>query len=223
MVSIVISARNEEASIAAVIEQCRAYGDEVIVMLGNSTDRTREIAAGLGVKVFADNGKGKGAAIRQAISLVSGEITVFIDADGSHDPHDIPKLTCPILRGEVDHVTASRMLGGSSELHGGFEEFLRLTGSAFITTCINRRFNARLSDSQNGFRATRTSVLRQLDLQENGTTIEQEMIIKLLRKGFSIAEVPSHERERVAGRSSIRLGKVWFRYGYSLVKYLFWQ
>ncbi len=57
--------------------------------------------------------------------------------------------------------------GGSSELHGGFDEFFRLAGSSFITACINWRFNCRLSDSQNGFRAIRTTVLRQLDLREN--------------------------------------------------------
>ena len=58
---------------------------------------------------------------------------------------------------DADHVAASRLRGGSSELHGGFDEFLRLAGSSFITACINWRFDCRLSDSQNGFRAIRTS------------------------------------------------------------------
>ena len=89
----------------------------------------------------------------------------------------------PILRGEADHVSASRLMGGSSELHGGFDEFLRLTGSSFITACINWRFRVRLSESQNGFRAIRTDVLQQLPLIEDLTTIEQEMIIRTLRAG----------------------------------------
>ena len=72
-------------------------------------------------------------------------------------------------------------------------------GSSLITACINHRFQVRLSESQNGFRAIRTAVLRDLGLQENITTIEQEMIIKTLKKGYRMAEVPSHEHKRKAG------------------------
>ena len=146
---------------------------------------------------------------------------MFLDADGSHDPEDIPLLVEPILADQADHVSGSRLRGGSSELHGGFDEFFRLAGSSFITACINWRFSCRLSESQNGFRAIRTSVLRQLDLRENSTTIEQEMIIKTLRKGFRMAEVPSHEHPRAHGASHIRVWRSAPRYGYSLVKYLF--
>ena len=114
----------------------------------------------------------------------------------------------------ADHVAASRLRGGSSELHGGFDEFLRLAGSSFITACINWRFNCQLSDSQNGFRAVRTSVLRQLDLRENTTTIEQEMTIKTLQAGVADGgsaepRAPPHARRvahpRVARRAPLRL------------------
>ena len=94
-------------------------------------------------------------------------------------------------------------------------------GSSFITACINHRYKVRLSESQNGFRAIRTRVLRDLDLQENITTIEQEMIIKTLKKGYRMAEVPTHEYCRKSGCSSIKLSKVSFRYVYSLIKYLY--
>jgi dolichol-phosphate mannosyltransferase len=111
-------------------------------------------------------------------------------------------------------------MGGSSELHGGFDEFLRLTGSSFITACINWRFGVRLSESQNGFRAIRTSVARQLDLQDDTTTIEQEMIIKTLRLGFRMAEVPAHEYERLHGASHIVLWRAIPRYAFSLIRHL---
>ena len=113
----------------------------------------------------------------------------------------------------------SRLTGGSSELHGGFDEFLRLTGSSFITACINHRFGVRLSESQNGFRAIRTEVLRSLDLREDITTIEQEMIIKTLKKGYRMAEVPTHEYERKGGCSKVNVRKMALRYIYSLFKY----
>lgn len=220
-VSAVIAAKQEAPSIGDVVRRAQRYAGEIIVALGRSTDGTGEIAAGAGARVIEDAGLGKGDALRRAIPHVRAPITVFLDADGSHDPEDIPLLVEPILLDEADHVSASRLRGGSSELHGGFDEFFRLTGSSFITACINRRFGCRLSDSQNGFRAIRTEVLRRLDLRENGTTIEQEMIIKTLRRGWRMAEVPSHEHPRAHGASHIRVWRSAPRYGYSLVKYLF--
>jgi dolichol-phosphate hexosyltransferase len=220
-ISVVIPTRNEEGMIAEIINGCRPYADELMVVDGHSTDKTREIAEAAGVKVLLDNGKGKGAALRQAAMAVTGDIIVFIDADGSHDPKDIPKLVEPIIKGKADHVSGSRLIGGSSELHGGFDECFRLMGSSFITACINWRFRVVLSESQNGFRAIRTDVIRQLGLQENITTIEQEMIMRTLKKGFRMAEVPTHEHKRKMGYSKISLKRVWFRYVYSMVKYLF--
>ncbi|MCX5899335.1 MAG: glycosyltransferase family 2 protein, partial [Proteobacteria bacterium] len=179
-VTVVIPTLNEEHTLPDVIEGVRPYADEILVVDGHSTDLTREVAEASGVRVILDNRKGKGAALRHVINFVTTEITVFIDADGSHDPADIPKLIYPILKGEADHVSASRLIGGSSELHGGFDEFFRLTGSSLITALINWRFKVKLSESQNGFRAIKTDVMKQLGLQENITTIEQEMIMRTL-------------------------------------------
>jgi len=220
-ISVVIPTLNEESTVAEIIEECKTYADEIIVVDGHSQDRTREVAEGLGVKVILDNKKGKGEALRYAVNFVNGDIIVFIDADGSHDPKDIPKLVEPIIKDEADHVSGSRLIGGSSELHGGFDECFRLMGSSFITACINWRFKVKLSESQNGFRAIKTHTIKQLGLKENITTIEQEMIMKTLKRGFRMAEVPSHEHERKMGYSKISLRKVWFRYVYTLVKYLF--
>ncbi len=220
-ISVVIPALNEEKTITEVIEGCKPYADELIVVDGHSRDRTRQISEEHGAKVILDNNKGKGEAIRHVIGFVTGDIIVFIDADGSHDPNDIPKLVEPIMKEEADHVSGSRLIGGSSELHGGFDECFRLMGSSFITACINWKYKVQLSESQNGFRAIKTDVIKQLDLREDITTIEQEMIMKTLKKGFRMAEVPSHEHKRKQGYSKISLRKVWFRYVFTLVKYLF--
>jgi glycosyltransferase involved in cell wall biosynthesis len=220
-VSVVIAARQEAPSIGGVLDRTRRYADRMVVVVGRSTDGTADVAREHGADVLDDGGLGKGEAMRRAIPEIRTPVAVFLDADGSHDPEDIPLLVEPILAGEADHVSASRLRGGSSELHGGFDEFLRLAGSSFITACINWRFGCQLSDSQNGFRAIRTSVLRQLDLRENTTTIEQEMTIKTLRQGYRMAEAPSHEHRRVHGQSHIRVWRDSPRYGYSLLKYLF--
>lgn len=220
-ISVVIPTKNEESMVGEIIDKCKPYADEVLVVDGHSKDKTREVAKKKGVRVVLDNGKGKGDGLRTAIKEVTGDIIVFIDADFSHDPNDIPALIKPIVEGKADHVTGSRMLGGSDELHGDFEKFFKMVGSDIITLGINYRFNIRLTDSQNGFRALLTKVARKLPLKENITTIEQEMIIKTLRKGYRMAEVPTHEYARRSGESVISLRKVWFRYVYSWLKYLF--
>ena len=220
-IAVVIPTVNEETTISQIIQECIPYADEVIVVDGHSKDRTREIAESFGVKVILDHKKGKGEALRYSVSHVTADIIVFIDADGSHNPDDIPRLIRPIVDGKADHVSGSRLIGGSSELHGGFDECFRLMGSSFITACINWKFKVCLSESQNGFRAIKTEVIKQLGLKEKITTIEQEMIIKTLKKGFRMAEVPTHEYKRAAGYSKITLRKVWFRYIFSVVKYFF--
>lgn len=222
-VSVIIPTKNEEKSVGFIIDKVKKFASEIILIDGHSHDKTVLIAKEKGIKVIMDNKKGKGDAIRTAINYINNEITVFIDADQSHDPNDIPKLVDPIIKGKADHVTGSRLLGGSSELHGGFDECFRLMGSSFINACINWKFKVRLSDSQNGFRAIKTEVLKKLDLKENITTIEQEMIIKTLKKGFIMAEVPAHEYKRAYGSSKIKLKKVFIRYIYSMVKYLFFK
>jgi len=220
-ISVVIPAKDEGKFIGGLISGCQKYSDDVIVVDGHSRDNTREIAAEKGVAVYMDNKKGKGDGVRVGITKAKNEIIVFIDADGSHDPDDIPKLAKPILEGKADHVTGSRMRGGSDELHGDINKFTRMVGSDIVTLGINYRFGSDLTDSQNGFRAIKRDVALALDLKENITTIEQEMIIKTLKKGYRMAEVPTHEYARKYGNSHIAASKVWFRYVYSWIKYLF--
>jgi dolichol-phosphate mannosyltransferase len=216
-VSAIIPTLNEETTLADVIVRCKPFVDEILVIDGHSKDRTAEVARSHGARFELDDQKGKGAAMRRAARMVQGDILVFIDADGSHIPEDIPKLVEPILNGEADHVTASRVTGGSSELHGGFDEFLRLTGSSFITACINVRYKVRLSDSQNGFRAIKKDVFLNLGLTSNCTTIEQEMIMKTLARGYRMAEIPSHEFLRKGGVSKVQVFKLWHKYVASLI------
>ena len=219
--TVVIPALNEGATIETIITGCQKYTDDVVVVDGHSRDDTVRVATARGTRIVMDNRRGKGEAIRCVIPYLRRPITVFIDADGSHDPEDIPALIAPIRAGEADHVSGSRLIGGSSELHGGFDECFRLMGSSLITACINHRFGVRLSESQNGFRAIRTEVLRDLGLVEDITTIEQEMIIKTLKKGYRMGEVPSHEHKRKGGVSKISLRKVAVRYVWTMVKYLY--
>jgi dolichol-phosphate mannosyltransferase len=219
-VTVVIPTRNEEGLIGEIVDAVRRYGD-VLVVDGHSTDRTREIAAAHGARVILDNGRGKGEAIRRSLEEPGGEILVFIDADGSHEPRDIPALVAPIAAGDADLVIASRGKGGSDELHGTFGQFIRYVGSQLIMLAINYRWNVRLSDSQNGFRAIRRDVARSLDLRSNLTTIEQEMLMRALKRGYRVSEIGSHEYERRWGTSKVVVWKLWWAYLWSFWRNIF--
>jgi glycosyltransferase involved in cell wall biosynthesis len=215
--SIVVPARNEEATIEEILNGVRHLTDDLIVVDGNSSDRTVEIARKYADKVVRDNGRGKGDAVRVGLAQARHPIAVFIDADGSHDPKDIPKLVAPIAAGESDLVMGSRMLGGSEELFGSLFEVIRLMGSLVISLSINYRYGLRLTDYQNGFRAIRTEVARLIGLTSDITTIEQEMAMKCLRDGYHVMEVATHEYPRRGGVSKISVMKVAHSYIWNLL------
>lgn len=219
-VTVVIPTKNEEGLIGEIIDSVRSYG-EVLVIDGRSTDRTREVAQAHGARVVLDGGKGKGQAIRQAFNEATTDIVVFIDADGSHDPKDIPALVGPIAAGRADLVIGSRGKGGSDELHGTFAQFIRYVGSQLIMLSINYRWGVRLSDSQNGFRAIRREVGLALNLRSNLTTIEQEMLMRALKLGYRVDEVASHEYERRWGTSKVVVWKLWWAYVWSFWRNIF--
>jgi dolichol-phosphate hexosyltransferase len=220
-VTVVIPAKDEEGLIAHIIDAVRPHADDILVVDGHSRDRTREIATAKGARVILDHGRGKGEAMRLAIGDAAPGILVFIDADGSHEPADIPKLVEPIRAGRADLVIGSRGKGGSDELHGTLEQLIRYVGSQLIMLGINYRWGTRLTDSQNGFRAIRSDVARRLQLTSNLTTIEQEMLMKALKQGCRVEEIASHEYERQWGVSKVVVWRLWLVYIWSFLKNIF--
>ena len=217
----VIPTKDEEGLIGEIIDAVRPHADEILVIDGHSTDRTRAIAVEKGARVVLDGGRGKGEALRRSFAEARGQILVFIDADGSHEPNDIPRLVAPIRRGEAELVIASRTRGGSDELHGTVEQLLRYIGSQLIMLAINYRWRVRLTDSQNGFRAIRRDVALALDLKSDLTTIEQEMLMRALKRRCRVVEVASHEYERRCGVSKVQVWRLWWAYLWSLARNIF--
>lgn len=219
-VSIIIPTLNEEATIAAVLDDVAPYADEILVIDGNSNDKTREIAQGKCTRVITDDGKGKGAAIRLGLKIATHQIVVFIDGDGSHEASDIPVLIFPIRNNIADIVIGSRMTGGSDELFSDASEFIRLTGSMIINLAINYRWNVRLSDTQNGYRAVIRELAMHLGTESNSTTIEQEIVMKALALNYRVMNIPSHEYKRKGGESKIIVSRVWPSYVFNVIKHV---
>jgi dolichol-phosphate mannosyltransferase len=217
-VTVIIVAKDEEGGIAGIVEQVKPYADEVLVVDGHSKDKTRELAERAGAKVILDNGKGKGAAYKAGAEAANKNILVFIDADGSHEPNDIPKLVQQITSVQADMVVASRMMGGSDEFHGNIFNYIRMVGGGLITLLINLRYKTQLTDVLNGFRAIKKDVFLSLKLRANDFDIEHEMIITCLKMGFKVKDVASHEYERKWGRSKLPT----FRKTHVFLWRLFW-
>ena len=218
---IVIPTLNEAATIDAIVRDCLRYGAVVLVVDGGSTDGTPELARVAGARVETLTERGKGRALRYALELVQAPVTVFIDADGSHVASDIPRLAAPVLEGDAEMAVGCRWTGGSDELHGDLNKWLRRAGSRVLTGLVNLRWRAHLTDIQNGFRALDTRVGRKIGLNQNDFTTEQEMIMKFLAGGFRVVNVPSHEYARQGGEAKLNLRRVWFRFGVVVLAHLF--
>ncbi len=217
LVKAIVCTLNEAPSVGPIVEGCLPHVDEVVLMDGGSTDGTCEVATDMGARCVVLEMRGKGRAICHAINTEEADILVFIDADGSHDPDDIPRLLAPILSDASDLVIGDRLAGGSDELHGSADHILRFIGSWLIRALINVRFGVHLGDVQNGYRAIRADVARTLDLREPIFTIEQEMAMKALLRSYRVTNVPSHEYRRTHGVSRLSAPRHGWRYVWNVL------
>jgi dolichol-phosphate mannosyltransferase len=211
-IATVILARNEAPTVGAAVTGAMAHCARVVVMDGHSTDTTVEISRRAGAEVHSDPGTGKGAAIRASLDLVTESVVVFMDADGSHDPDDIPRLADPVLRGHADLCVGSRFTGGSEELSMTFGQLIRTIGNIAMNVAINERWNVQLTDTLNGFRAGRRDALLAVGLRADIHTIEQEMVMKMLLARHRVVNVPTHEYPRRFGDSHIKIWRQWPRF-----------
>ena len=187
----VIPAYNEESSIENVILLTKKYVNHVIVCNDGSLDTTSDIVSKLGVILINHKKRvGKGYALRalfkEAIKY-DPDIIITIDADGQHDPCQIPRLLKPILLGESDMVLGSRFLKDS---HTDIS-FIRKIGLKSLHLFQSILFNTQVIDYQSGFRAfSKKSFITVLNSKEGGYGIESEQIIIALKYGMRLSEIP---------------------------------
>ena len=126
---------NTAKTIAKVVAKTKKYVDEVIVIDDGSTDMTAEVARAAGAVVIShERNRGKGAAMKTAMANTDGDILIFIDGDGQHDPDDIPNLLKPILQGKADFVIGSRYLSRSKK---SSNPFIRKISNAIASLVIS--------------------------------------------------------------------------------------
>jgi glycosyltransferase involved in cell wall biosynthesis len=189
-VSFIVPAYNEARTIAEVLERIAGLelDTQVIVVDDGSTDGTGDLAAERdGVLVLRQENQGKGAAIRNGLNHVDGEIVVIQDADMEYDPVEVPALIEPIERGVADVVYGSRLSGGRPQRA---YLFWHLVGNRFLSLVTGVLYNTTLSDMETGYKAFRTDVIRDLPLRENDFAIEPEITGHICKRHLRVYELP---------------------------------
>ncbi len=204
--SILIPIYNEEEWIAAVIARVLAVDlgagveIEIIAVDDASTDGTAEALDELQARypgrlhVFRHKfNRGKGAAIRTAISNATGEFAVIQDSDLEYNPQDLPQVLRPLFEGHADAVYGSRFLifGERRVLY-----FWHALANHVLTTACNMVADLNLTDMETGYKAFRLSLVRSIPLRSERFGIEPELTIKLAQRGAAIYEVPISYRGR---------------------------
>jgi glycosyltransferase involved in cell wall biosynthesis len=187
-----IPAFNEEATIGKVILDSQKYANKVIVCDDGSTDYTAKIAEMMGADVIKHSkNSGYGASVRSLFLRaheLDADILVTLDADGQHEPNEIPSIIKPIVEGTADMVIGSRFVNkqGTKEMPR-YRQF----GAKIITKMLNGSAKNEITDSQSGFRAYNHFALDQLNFYEDGMGASVEILLKAGKTGLRIAEVPS--------------------------------
>ncbi len=174
----------------------------VVVADNGSTDRTAAVAAAGGATVVREPRRGYGRACLAALVRLADDppdVVVFLDADHSDDPADLPALLAPILGGTADLVIGSRVLG---ERDPGALAPVQVLGNRLATFLLRLLFGARFSDL-GPFRAIRWEALQRLALRDPDYGWTVEMQARAARAGMRWAEVPVRYRRRRAGSSKV--------------------
>ncbi len=201
LVSVIIPARNEEESLAKVLDEVfaeiqnlREYSFEVIVIDNNSTDLTNDIGTQKGARVVTEKRPGKGMALAKGFEAAAGEIIIMLDADFSHSATEFQSFLQKIESG-YGLVVGSRQLGKSDEY-----TLTRKFGNLFLTKCFRIFFGYYLTDALNGFKAFRKDVVKKHLCSSKDFEIEIELIYYALKENLAVGEIESHERERSGGK-----------------------
>ncbi|MEQ4205421.1 glycosyltransferase family 2 protein [Actinopolymorpha sp. B9G3] len=197
--SILVPVYNEEATFSRVLKRvldvdypCEV---EVIIVDDGSRDATPELLDQIDDRRVVVHrhtvNRGKGAAIRTAASIATGDFFVVCDADLEYDPADIPRLLAPVISQDAEVVYGTRTFSSHTSY-----SFWFVLGNRAVTTFANVLFNCYIRDLETCFKLMPLTLYRELDIRSAGFGMEAEITGKLLRRGYRPYEVPISYRAR---------------------------
>jgi glycosyltransferase involved in cell wall biosynthesis len=206
-VSIIIPAKDEANSIGALIAKVKSSlsgcNFEVVVVSDGSKDSTKEIAESSGaIAISHVKTLGKGAAMKSGALAATGDVLVFLDGDGAHNPEDIPNVIAPVLQNRADLVIGSRDFRGSKTFGSYLPRRITNKLASFITSVITSfllplvaSFKCpmkwiRVEDAECGFKAISKEKWCQLNLVSQGFEIESEIIYEAAKNRQIIHNAP---------------------------------
>ncbi len=196
----VIPARDEAATIVAVVRAVPSWVREVVVVDNGSRDETAARAAAAGARVLRAEEEGYGYACVTALRALRGDpVVAFIVGDGSDDPAELQRVTDPVRDGRADLVVGSRARGF---VEPGAMHWAQRAGNLAVTSALSLRFAMRCTDL-GPYRAMRRSALMGLGLRDMTWGWTLEMQIKAARAGLRICEVPVAWRRRQGGAPKV--------------------
>ena len=200
-VSIIIPARNEAASLRTLLPEIRARmpGAEIIVVNDGSTDDSADICRQYATKLVSHPyGMGNGAAVKSGARIAKGEILIFMDADGQHQPQDIPRLLEKLASG-YDMVVGARSRRSQAGMH-------RAVANGFYNRLASWMVGQNVADLTSGFRAVRSDKFRKfLYMLPNGFSYPTTITMSFFRAGYAVGYVPIHAPKRMGSSSHMRI------------------
>jgi len=186
-----VPAYNEAGTIGQIIAEIKNYLDKVIVVDDGSLDNTREEAEKAGAIVLKHNKNlGKGAALKTGFEYIlknfpETQAVITLDADGQHNPNEIPKFIEAFNKTGADLILGERLINRTKM------PFLRRAGNTFFSWLISLRIGQKISDSQTGFRLISKRFLEKSNFKSDSYGIETEVLLSAPQDGFQIKTIPT--------------------------------
>ena len=189
MIIAAIPAYNEENTIAKVLVETANYADKIIVADDGSTDLTTEIADRLGAHVVRhEKNLGYGAAIKTCFTTARSldvDVLITLDADGQHDPDEIPIFLESLNKHKADVVIGSRFITKTGEI-----PMMRKIGIRFLNFITNKVGDIEVSDSQSGFRAYSRKAIESINPTGDNMGVASEILLDLKKMDLKVIEIP---------------------------------
>ena len=215
-----IPAFNEENNVCAVVEKTMPKVDKVLVVDDGSFDKTSDVARRCGAEVIRnEKNMGKADAMYRGFRYAienNFDLIIVLDADGQHDPDEIPNFIDKINEG-FDIVVGARQFDPS------LMPKIRIFANSFSSWLTSVVCRSKILDSQSGYRAIRTEVVKKVKFNSKRYQIETEMLIKAAKCGFKITFIPIKTIYRKEAKSKVNQIIDPVKFVFLVLKLSFWR